>query len=369
MRAVWAILIFAVLAACTDRSYTPTVPQALEIGTPYTVFAATTRQQEADGRFSFNRAEDISLLELTVSIPPAHRPGELEFAYAEPDPQFQFTMAGRKEFSSEAAFTSRINQELAGKRGAAREVTVFVHGYNATQAETAFRAAQLAHDLEFPGVMTIYSWPSKGEPSGYAYDSDSMLFARDGLERLLRRIKAAGVSNIVVVAHSMGSALAMETLRQIDISDPGWSARNLSGVVLISPDLDVEVFRSQMRRMAKVPQPFYVITSGRDPALSLSALLRGTVKRERLGNIRSAEAVADLPISIVDTTEFSKTAASPHFIPATSPALIAIFRRVRDVAETFAPERALMDNPLPVTIIRRKKATEIRLSNPVEDAS
>lgn len=352
------------LSACTDRSYTPTVPQALEIGTPYTVFAATSREQNADGSFGYGRSQDISLLELTVSIPPSHRPGELKFAYAEPDPQAQFTMAGRSGFASPGAFQARLRRELQGKTGSAREVTIFVHGYNATQAETAFRAAQLAHDMEFPGVMTIYSWPSRGEVLGYAYDSDSMLYARDGLEQLLRQIQGAGVSNIAIVAHSMGAALTMETLRQIDIRDPGWSARNLSGVVLISPDLDVELFRSQMDRLAQIPEPFIVMVSGKDRALGLSGWLRGTTDRDRLGNIRNIDKLADLPISVIDTTAFSDSAGSTHFVAATSPALIAIFKSARDVAKTFGPDRTILNTPLPAAALRPKGAITIQLAPP-----
>ena len=132
------------LAACADRSFTPTVPEALSVGTAKTIFAATSREREEDGTFGFGRSEDISLLELTVSIPPNHKPGHLEFAYAKPDPQRQFTMAGRRQFQSGEEFKSRLKQEINTAGNPEREVTVFVHGFNSTQSETTFRAAQLA---------------------------------------------------------------------------------------------------------------------------------------------------------------------------------------------------------------------------------
>lgn len=349
------------LTACADRSYTPTTPEALHVGTGFTLFAATTRAQEPDGSYGYERSEQLGLLEMTVSIPPSHTPGELEFAYARPDPSTQFTMAARQELPSKQAFRTRLNQILAQKPRNQREVTVFIHGYNATQAETAFRAAQFANDIKLPGTMVVYSWPSRGKALGYAYDNDSMLFARDGLEQLLLELKSTQASRILLVAHSMGSLLVMETLRQIDLRQPGWSGSNIGGVMLISPDLDIEVFRSQMNSLTKVPQPFVVFVSERDKILNLSARLRGTSDRQRLGNIRSIDKVADLPIDIIDTTAFARGAGSSHFVAATSPAFLAMLDDAQVLNETFGTERLQFESLLPDEITRRQGAREITL--------
>lgn len=360
---VFGVLVGAVMAlsACTDRSYTPTIPEALEVGSGFTLFAATTRAKDPDGSFGYERSEQLRLLEMIVSIPPSHTPGELDFAYASPDPQTQFTMAARYEIPTKSAFRARLNQAMSDVPSAEREVTVFVHGYNATQAETAFRAAQLAYDINLPGEMVIYSWPSQGKALGYAYDNDSMLFARDGLEQLLYELKATNARRIILVAHSMGSLLTMETLRQIELRQPGWTSKNIGGVVLISPDLDIEVFRSQLKSLSKVPQPFVVFVSERDKILNLSARLRGTADRERLGNISNTDKIADLPVEIIDTTAFSKGAGSSHFVPATSPALLAMMNQAQTLHETFGIERLRLESLLPDEVIRRQGATEITL--------
>lgn len=335
MRIFWFLFLGLLLATCTDRSYSPVVPDALDVGTPKTVFAATSRMKEADGSFAHRRSENLSLLELTVSIPPSHTPGSLDFAYANPNPSKQFTLAGREEFESLDAFSKRLNQEIRKEGVPSRDVTIFVHGYNSTQTETAFRAAQLSHDIQLPGAMVIYSWPSRGKPFGYAYDYDSVLFGRDGLERVIRRLKATGVNNIFIVAHSIGSVLTMEMIRQADIREPGWAERNLSGVVLLSPDLDVDLFKSQMGSLSKVPQPFVVVVSEKDKALNISGRLRGNSDAQRLGNISSIEAVADLPINIVDTTAFAGDAESSHLVAGTSPTLIAMLQSIRAMDSSF----------------------------------
>ncbi|MCB1365864.1 MAG: alpha/beta fold hydrolase [Rhodobacteraceae bacterium] len=361
MRFGLILCVTVTLGACIDRSFTPAVPDALNIGKPYTVFAATSRKREPDGSFGPERSAQIDLLELTVSIPPSHQPGRLEFAYSQPDPATQFTIAERRVFASTGGFLRRLDETLATMPPDRREVVVFVHGYNATQAETAMRAAQLANDIDLPGAVVIYSWPSRGEILGYAYDNDSMMFARDGLERLLRDLRGVRANNVLLVAHSMGSVLAMEALRQADIREPGWSASALGAVVLMSPDIDIDVFRSQMQSLAPPPEPFVVMVSENDRVLNLSARLRGTAGRERLGNIRHAGRVAELPVEVIDATAFGRGAASSHFIAATSPALLAIFNEARVTAKSFRSEKLPIEYLLPPEVWERESATEIRL--------
>lgn len=343
VRVGYVLTILAILTSCSDRSFTPTIPEALKYGDPHPVFVVTSREKEENGNYGFQRSDDLDLLELTVSIPRDREPGTLNFGYANPDPKVDFAIAGRKEFLSQDAFRARLNDSMRRFSGDRREITVFVHGYNATQSETAYRAAQMAKDINLPGAVVIYSWPSRGKPLGYAYDSDSLLFARDGLEHLLRLAKSTGAKRIILVAHSLGGALSMEALRQIEIEDPGWAARNLGGVLLISPDLDVEVFRQQLGRFSRVPSPFVVLVSDKDKALNWSARLRGTKSRKRLGSVTNVNDVADLPISILDLTAFSKEAESSHFVAATSPSFIAMLGDARLVDSTFSPENITVE--------------------------
>ncbi|MBL4768449.1 MAG: alpha/beta fold hydrolase [Rhodobacteraceae bacterium] len=343
MRVLWVLALVASVGACVDRTQSPITPAAFDIGSNQTVFVATSRKETTDGHFGFERSEQLSLLEYTISIPPSHTLGDLKFGYRKPDPQTEFVIAGLQKFESPKAFQARISDALIKLPLKFREVTVFVHGFNTTQAETAFRAAQLAHDLKQPGLTIIYSWPSQGKALGYVYDNDSMLFARDGLEQLIRGLNATGLRHVNVVAHSLGGALLMETLRQIDIQNPGLAAELVDAVILISPDLDIEVFRRQMSRLKKVPDPFVIFVSKKDKVLNVSSFLRGR-GRIRLGNIDNIKKISDLPVKIVDTTAFASDAGSTHFIPATSPALIALLNKPQAINNTFYSEDLSLDN-------------------------
>lgn len=322
-------LVFSV-GACVDRTVTETVPSALSIGTPKTVFASTSRAKEPDGSYGFRRGDSLRFLETTVSIPPTHTPGTLKFSYANANPKKEFVLANVTELDG----PNGLKEHLQGQD----DVTIFVHGYNSTQTETLFRAAQLSNDIGIPGSILVYSWPSRATGFGYAYDLDSMLFARDGLEQTVRGLKSMGVKRVVLVAHSMGGALSMEMMRQAELNEPGWAKRNLEGVVLISPDLDVDLFRSQMARIGNPPDPFIVMVSQKDKILNISARLRGTAEGERLGNISSIDALEEFPINVIDTTAFNSDARSSHFVAATSPALLAILGSVRRVSGTFGPD-------------------------------
>jgi len=92
---------------------------------------------------------------------------------------------------------------------------------------------------------------------------------------MLLTINQHTTHKIILVAHSMGARLTMETLRQLELSRPGWSARALDGVLLISPDVNIDVFRSQAARFQTWPEPFVIFASRQDRFLRISAALRG----------------------------------------------------------------------------------------------
>ncbi|WP_299372420.1 alpha/beta fold hydrolase [uncultured Tateyamaria sp.] len=330
----WIALLGALaLFGCSDRTAAPIIPDALNFGLNKTVFIGTTRAINEAGEFGIGRSETLSLIEATVSIPPERSLGTVSDGFDKPKPERDFALAEMSRFASAAGFSQRLSQEIKAQARDSRDVVVFVHGFNNSFSDSAFRMAQLAHDLELPGAHVSYSWPSRGNPLGYEYDRDSALFARDGLADLLVAIRAAGQPNIIVVAHSMGSALVMETFRQREIADPGWVGRNIDGVILMSPDVNIDVFRSQFERIQTIPDPFVVFVSRKDAVLRLSSRLRG--QKTQLGNIQNADAIADLPITVVDVSAFSDRRSGNHFVAGSSPALIQLMRRSSDLDREF----------------------------------
>lgn len=355
-------LCLVVLMGCASRGALTFVPDAARTGQVETVFFGTTRQTDpVTGDFDSKRLRQaISYGRYDVSIPPEREVGKITWPRrgAPPDPLLDFLTTREDVYPDPAAFRANLAAALREKPKGQRDVSVFVHGFNSTFAEGLYRIAQMSHDLDLPGVAVHYSWPSAGIPLGYVYDRDSALFARDGLERLLREVADAGADRIIVVAHSMGAALTMETLRQVAIRGDARVRGRLAGVVLISPDIDVDVFHEQATAIGDLPQPFVIFSSRRDRALALSARLTG--QRERLGNLRDLEEVADLKVTVIDVAAFST--GDGHFNVASSPALIQLLSRITDVNASYAGDQAGRTGLLPGVILTVQNATGIILS-------
>ena len=357
MRGFLILILFAI-SACTPRGQIILYPEAAQVGDQQDIFVATSRARNAEGKFDSKRSGDNSYLRFLVSVPPMHEPGEIEWPGKTPKPARDFLTTQETRFSTEGAFVSSLSRSLRQHRKGQREVVIFVHGFNNNFAEGLYRMAQLSHDFELPQPTIHYSWPSAANPLGYGYDRDSMLFARDGLERLIKAADKAGATNILLVGHSMGALLVMETLRQLSIENKTTASRLVDGVVLLSPDIDIDLFKQQANRIGRLPDPFVIFTSRRDRALQLSARLTG--QHARLGNVEDVKSLANLKVTLVDVSEFSSGVLG-HFTPAKSPALIQLFSKLPGIDAAFRHDRSGKSGLLPGTVLVMQKATEIIL--------
>lgn len=352
------------LAGCAPRGVITLMPQAAEVAATRTVFVGTTRAPEAgpDG-FGADRSRTTSFGRYAIAIPPDREPGGVTWPHPgrTPDPTRAFLTVAAEPFADAAAFRRALRGALAEKPAGHRDAMVYIHGYNNRYAEGIYRLAQLAHDFDLPGVAVHYAWPSAGKPLVYAYDRDSALYARDGLESLLAEITAARPDRIVLVAHSLGSAVTMETLRQLAIGRRRDVLSRIGGVVLISPDLDIDVFRAQARRIGELPQPFFIFTSRRDRALAVSALLAG--ESERLGSVSDVADLAEFEVTVLDVSAFSTGLG--HFALGDSPALIRLLSVLGDVSAAFNRDPWARPGLLSGTILTVRRATQIILK-PIE---
>ncbi|WP_175545358.1 alpha/beta hydrolase [Thalassovita taeanensis] len=337
------------------------MPEAAELGTVVRTYVASLRAPTDEGWFGPERSETLSFAAVDVAIPPNHVDGKIRVNHRRADPSREFTVTGRQNYGDDGAFRRAISTALKAQSANERDVFIYVHGYNNSFLDGLFRTAQIKHDFDLPGLAVHYSWPSMANPLAYTYDRDSVLFARDGLEHMLKEVAAAGPRRIVLVGHSLGTMLVMETLRQIEIATPGWSDRVLGGVVLISPDLDVEVFKTQAHRMRHLPQPFAIFVSSRDRALQLSGRINGD--GQRLGALTDASVLEELPVMLVDVSEFSaQEGGTRHFTVGTSPLLISLLSDSGALSDTFQSDQAGKSGLLPGTVITAKNATQLILS-------
>ncbi len=326
LRGAAIALTVGLLGACAPRGELVVLPEAETTGTVVGVLSATSRGPgETTAIGARERSETLRWAEFRVSVPPRRETGTVTYPRsAAPNPETDFLIVSGTDIADERWFLAALNAQLGRRPREAREVTLFVHGFNSTFAEGLYRHAQMAHDFNSPGVSLFYSWPSAGSVMAYPFDRESALFARDGLEQLASVVARSTARDMVLVGHSMGALVVMEAVRQMAIRRSDQVLDKLQAVVLIAPDLDVDVFRMQVAALTPREVPIYLVVSGRDRALRVAGLLRG--QDERLGSIREAERVSGLPgVFVLDVTDV-RGSGDPlnHFAVVTSPAMIAL---------------------------------------------
>jgi esterase/lipase superfamily enzyme len=193
--------------------------------------------------FDGERSPKPSLTEVTVSLPPdsTRKAGEVEWPKRLPaNPKTDFAVTAVEPLTS-------VHDEDAWMRqhNHSGHVLVFVHGFNNSYEDAVFRYAQIVHDSGAEVTPIMFTWPSRAKLFDYVYDKESANYSRTALEDTLRNLADdPDVKDITVLAHSMGTWLAMESLRQMAIRDHRIDPK-IKNVVLASPDIDADVFARQ----------------------------------------------------------------------------------------------------------------------------
>ena len=310
-------------------------PEAAAVGTPHTVIVSTARAPvEGPPFFSEERRSPPSFARFDISVPPDRPPGMVTFASAsDPDPRRQFLLLSARRLPDVAAFRAAIDAKLVEDPDTADEAVLFVHGFNVNFAEAVLRQAQMQHDLDRHEAAVLFSWPSAASARQYLYDRESALFSRPALETTIAALAASNAKQFNLVAHSMGAFLAMDTFAQMMRLGYDEVQRKINVIILLSPDIEVDVFKEQARPVLERGVPIIVFTSRRDQALWLSALIRG--EQDRLGSVRDEAELDGLPVTVYDVTEVRAGDPLDHFAVATSPALLGLLRSLRDTTADF----------------------------------
>jgi esterase/lipase superfamily enzyme len=300
---------------------------------PVNIFVATTRAKGAGdtlSMFSGDRARDTHFADITVSIPPSHQSGEIEWPGRSADPRVSFTTVSR-DFVTDQGFLASVRQALARRPKADRSILVFIHGYNTKFEEAVFRFAQIVHDSGFKGVPILFTWPSRGKLLDYPYDRESAVYSRDDLEAMLTTLATrSGARQIDILAHSMGNFLFVETLRQARIRGNGTFNGKLGSVMLAAPDIDIDVFRKQLLVIGRMERPMTIFVSKDDKALSFSSFFWSSQSRAGATTISDPEVIRRLEernIFVVDITQVPGQDKLNHSKFASSPEVVQLIGR------------------------------------------
>lgn len=254
------------------------------------VFYATDRRElKVDTKkiyYSPERAE-TTYGQAVVSIPRDHRMGQLErpavwrfWNTEDPDKFVVLLSAGALQ---RAQYIGALQQDVRGSRR--KEALVFVHGFNVSFEDAARRTAQMKYDLGFEGPAVFFSWPSKGQVSGYKDDLETINASIDNIKNFLTEVsRDTGAATIYLVAHSMGNVGLLNALTRMSATERARAMGKFREIVLAAPDIDRDVFINDIvPKIAGRRNRVTLYASGNDRALQASEQIN---REPRAGDTR-----------------------------------------------------------------------------------
>jgi len=280
------------LGGCASLGATGASFDASSLSVDPTLLVTTTRKRVNGGRakpwFGPERASTMTVARAKL-VPPD-------------DSRFSLASVGLADWRLDGVEpVSGEVSDLLAQAGGGPDVLIYVHGFKQTFETAALDAAHLSDGIRFRGQTMVFSWPSKAGLFDYAYDRDSAMWSRDDFERVLHSIVAApSAGRVHIVAHSMGTMLALESLRQLHDRYGDAVADRIGAVVFAAPDIDMDVFSSAINRIGPLARKITVITATNDRALALSGQIAGGMTR--VGAAEKA-AIERLGVRVIDASQ------------------------------------------------------------------
>jgi esterase/lipase superfamily enzyme len=291
LRALASTASVLALGGCASLASTGARYDASDISADPTLMVATNRKA-VDGAhakpwFGAERASALSIMHAKLT-PPG-------------DGRFSLSAVGLDDWRLDTLELVPQIGDLPGTSAGARDVLIYVHGFNQTFETAVLDAARLSDGIRFHGDTMAFSWPSKAKLLDYGYDRDSAMWSRDALEKVLDGLMASPtVGRLNVVAHSIGTMLTMEALRQLYAHQGDMVADRLGAVVFASPDIDMDVFASSVEHIGPIARNITVLTATNDRALALSRWMAGGMTR--VGAAQKAQ-LERLGLHVIDASQ------------------------------------------------------------------
>jgi esterase/lipase superfamily enzyme len=270
LRALAATASVLTLGGCASLASTGARFDASELSAKPSLLVATNRKPVDGARaspwFGPERGSRLSIAHARLTPPDESR--------------FSLAAVGLADWRLDALEPVPQIGDLPGAAGGARDVLIYVHGFNQTFETAVLDAARLSDGIRFRGDTLAFCWPSRAKLLDYGYDRDSAMWSRDALEKVLDGLLASPtVGRLHIVAHSIGTMLAMEALRQLYAHQGDQVADRLGAVVFASPDIDMDVFASSVEHIGPIARKITVLTATNDRALALSRWMAGGMTR------------------------------------------------------------------------------------------
>lgn len=176
--------------------------------------------------------------------------------------------------AAKAELTRTVERRLESSQSKA--VMLYVHGFNETFASAAFTAAELCHFLGREDVCAFFTWPASSTGNfltSYTTTTESADYAVDHLKKTIRMLaRVPGVEGLQLLAHSRGTAVMLRAVKALGLEaiSAGQEPMNLyriDNLVLMSPDIDVDIAGQQITGFLSDPDLVTVWPEGRLPRM------------------------------------------------------------------------------------------------------
>jgi len=191
------------------------------------------------------------------------------------------------------AFQDAIAQEI--KRTGNGRVLVYVHGVSNNFEDSVQTLANLWHFTGRRSTPVSFTWPAgNGGVLGYFRDREAADFSVYHAKEFLRMLAAIPqVEDIDIVAHSRGTSVMTQALREMVIFNRGRGlapklAMKTGTLILAAPDLDAGVLRQRLgsERVMEAFEQTNVYVNPDDLALRVSSYI---TKSRRIGAVQAED--------------------------------------------------------------------------------
>jgi esterase/lipase superfamily enzyme len=324
---------------CVREDQTTRGDEFVEITNFYATNRKATGSLEPGKFYGKEDSDQLQYGKTRVTMPLRHELGNLELPSLfklerSPDPNKHFVLKEVAPLGKDSAMSDLRNALGSSK---SKSLLLFVHGFNISFEDAALRTAQLTNDLQFPGLVMFFSWPSDGDTRGYSHDEESVELARPALNAMLDDLNSQPFDAIYLLSHSMGTRLLANVLSARQ--GQGTDVAKIKELILAAPDINYKIFQRDLApvlaRMPGVTRTIYA--SSEDLALRASKAIH---EYRRVGE--TTDGVLVFPgFETIDATKVSSfRRAWGHSYIFDSPLVLA------DFADSIVGHKAILERNL-----------------------
>jgi esterase/lipase superfamily enzyme len=177
-----------------------------------------------------------------------------------------------RHFEAKAELQREVERRLA--QAPKKEVMLYIHGFNETFATAAYTVAELCHFLGREQVCAFFTWPASSTGNfltSYTSTTESADYAVAHLKKTIRTLASTpGVERLQLLAHSRGTALTLRAVSELatEAIAAGKEPKDrykIDNLVLLSPDIDVDIAGQQITGFLSDPELMTVWPEARLP--------------------------------------------------------------------------------------------------------